>query len=135
MAFLKKKIHKCKNRMGSCSNAIPTVDLSPFFTTGDDDGKKKAIEMITKACSECGFFQIVNHGIPTHLIDQTLLLSKTFFGFPNAEKLKSSPALGAPLPAGYSKHPHHSPDKMEYLLMFSPHSNLNILPAHPPLFK
>ena len=39
--------------------SIPTIDLSPLLKKGDEDGKKKAIEAITKACSEYGFFQIV----------------------------------------------------------------------------
>lgn len=117
------------------SNAIPTVDLSPFFTTGDDEGKKKAKDIITQACSEYGFFQIVNHGISLDLMNRAIDLSKTFFGCPDQEKLKFSPVPGAPLPAGYSKHPDHSADKMEYLLMFSPESTFNIFPTNPPQFK
>ncbi|KAK6123230.1 hypothetical protein DH2020_043021 [Rehmannia glutinosa] len=116
-------------------DSIPTVDLSPFFTNSDENGHKKAIEIIKEACSEYGFFQIVNHGVPLDLMSQAIQLSKTFFAFPYEEKLKYSPGSDAPLPAGYSKQPDNSPDKNEYLLMFQPQSDFNVLPSSPPDFR
>ncbi|KAH6797350.1 hypothetical protein C2S52_021904 [Perilla frutescens var. hirtella] len=107
---------------------IPTVDLSSFFTDDDDEGQKKAKDIIKQACSDYGFFQITNHGVPLHLIDRSLQLSKTFFALSDEEKLKYSPGSAAPLPAGYSKQPPHSLDKNEYLLMFQPQSGFNVLP-------
>ncbi|XP_022736146.1 flavonol synthase/flavanone 3-hydroxylase-like [Durio zibethinus] len=114
---------------------IPTVDLSTFFREDDEDGKRMAMEIITKACSEHGFFQIVNHGVPINLLQRALELSMIFFEYPAEEKLKSSPASDAPLPAGYSMQPQHSTDKNEYLLMFPPGSSFNVLPDNPPEFK
>lgn len=115
--------------------AIPTVDFSPFFTDSDEDGKTNAEGIIKQACSKYGFFQIVNHGIPRDLINRALKLSETFFAFADEEKLKYSPGLGAPLPAGYNKQPDHSADKNEYLLMFPPLSTFNVLPTNPPEFR
>lgn len=60
-------------------------------------------EVIDQACSQYGFFQIVNHGVSAGLMSQALDLSKTFFDLPDDEKLKYSPVPGAPLPAGYSR--------------------------------
>ncbi|XP_050221173.1 flavonol synthase/flavanone 3-hydroxylase-like [Mercurialis annua] len=117
------------------NSSIPTVDLSPFFKEGDEDGKKKAIETISQACSEYGFFQIENHGVPLDLMSRALNHSKTFFDFSDEEKHKSSPKSGAPLPAGYSKQPEHSPDKSEYVLVFPPESSFNIYPPNPPGFR
>ncbi|KAK8526999.1 hypothetical protein V6N12_054228 [Hibiscus sabdariffa] len=114
---------------------IPTVDLSPFFTQDDEAGKKKAMEIITKACSEYGFFQIVNHGVPVDLLQRALELSRIFFEFPSQEKLKSSAPPDAPLPVGYNTQPQQSPDKNEYLLMFPPGSSFNVFPQNPPQFK
>ncbi|XVE56957.1 hypothetical protein DITRI_Ditri04bG0053100 [Diplodiscus trichospermus] len=114
---------------------IPTVDLSPFFREDDEDGKRKAMEVITKACSEYGFFQIVNHGVPVNLLERALELSRIFFDCPAQEKLKSSPASNAPLPAGYNTQHQNSPDKNEYLLMFPPGSSFNVFPHNPPEFK
>ncbi|KAG5019817.1 hypothetical protein JHK87_015672 [Glycine soja] len=98
---------------------IPTADLSPFVRE-DEDGKKKVMEAITQACSEYGFFQIVNHGVSLDLIKEAMQPSKTFFDYSDEEKSKSSPSTNAPLPAGYSKQPLHSPDKNEYFLFFPP---------------
>ncbi|CAK9138083.1 unnamed protein product [Ilex paraguariensis] len=67
---------------------IPTVDLSPFFTNGDEDGKRRAKEKISQASSEYGFFNVVNHGVPLALINQAMKLSKMFFDTPDEEKLK-----------------------------------------------
>ncbi|KAK2973537.1 hypothetical protein RJ640_010592 [Escallonia rubra] len=117
------------------SSSIPTVDLSSFFTVGDEDGKQKARDLINHACSEYGFFQIVNHGVPIDLMNRAMKLSKTFFQNPAEEKIKSSPDSCAPLPAGYSKQPDHSADKNEYLLMFSPGSSFNVFPSNPPEFR
>ncbi|KAK8527000.1 hypothetical protein V6N13_084870 [Hibiscus sabdariffa] len=114
---------------------IPTVDLSPFFTQDDEAGKKKAMETITKACSEYGFFQIVNHGVPVDLLQRALELSRIFFEFPSQEKLKSSAPPDAPLPTGYNTQPQQSPDKNEYLSMFPPGSSFNVFPQNPPQFK
>ncbi|XP_020234573.1 flavonol synthase/flavanone 3-hydroxylase [Cajanus cajan] len=113
---------------------IPTVDLSPFVRE-DEDGKKKAMEVITQACSEYGFFQIVNHGVSLDLIKEAMQLSKTFFDYSDEEKNKSSASSVAPLPAGYNRHPLHSPDKNEYLLIFPPESSFNVLPQNPPNFR
>lgn len=115
--------------------AIPTVDLSPFFTAGDASGRKKAKDIIAEACADYGFFQIVNHGVPLELMNQAMDLSKTFFSYSDEVKRKSSSGPDAPLPAGYNKQPDHSPDKSEYLLMFPPESPFNILPDNPPEFR
>ena len=127
---------------------IPTADLSPFlkeldqgsysYDDVDDDQKKKkaaAIEIIGKACSEFGFFQVVNHGVPLHLMQKALLLSNQFFGYPLDRKLQASPLPGAPMPAGYGRQPDHSPDKNEFFMMFPPHSTFNVFPSHPQGFR
>ncbi|XP_047954914.1 flavonol synthase/flavanone 3-hydroxylase-like [Salvia hispanica] len=108
--------------------SILEVDLSPFLKNGDEEGKKKAKDVIKEACSDCGFFQIRNHGLPLDLINQAIQLSRTFFALTDQEKLEYSPRAASPLPAGYSKQPAHSLDKNEYLLMFQPQSGVNVLP-------
>ncbi|TKY73391.1 Flavonol synthase/flavanone 3-hydroxylase [Spatholobus suberectus] len=113
---------------------IPTVDLS-LFLREDEDGKKKAMEVITQACSEYGFFQILNRGISLDLIKEAIELSKTFFDYSDEEKSKSSPSSNTPLPAGYIRRPLHSPDKNEYLLVFPPGSSFNVFPQNPPRFR
>lgn len=115
--------------------AIPTVDLSLFCREGDDEGKKKAFETITEACSSYGFFQIVNHGVPIEFLSGALELSRTFFQYPDDVKLKYSSKPGAPLLAGFNKQKDKCVDKNEYVLVFPPGSAYNIYPQEPPQFK
>ncbi|KAF5477026.1 hypothetical protein F2P56_003705 [Juglans regia] len=119
-------------------SGIPTVDLSPFFSSNGDQGDKKkklAMDAIYQSCLEHGFFRIGNHGVPLDLMNRALQLSKTFFEYPDEEKLKFSPVSAAPLPAGYNRQPQNSPDKNEYLLLFPPNSGFNIYPQNPPEFR
>ncbi|KAG8379173.1 hypothetical protein BUALT_Bualt07G0060700 [Buddleja alternifolia] len=121
--------------MEKASNYIPTVDLSVFITNGEEEGKRMAKERISRACSEYGFFQAVNHGIPLDLMSRAMELCKSFFGLPDEEKLKYRPKSGAPVPAGYGKQPVQSADKNEYVMMLPPQNSFNNLPNNPPGFR
>ncbi|KAL8087833.1 hypothetical protein AgCh_037828 [Apium graveolens] len=127
-----------------CCTTIPTIDLSPLITAtatkdvlvnGRHVSRKVVKEEISKACREYGFFQIVNHGIPVDLMNSSLELAKTFFEYPEEEKIKCVAGPGVPKPAGFSKQPLHSPDKNEYLSIFQAGSPHNVLPPNPPQFK
>ncbi|KAJ7956381.1 putative 2-oxoglutarate and Fe(II)-dependent oxygenase superfamily protein [Quillaja saponaria] len=120
--------------MSMAMACIPTIDLSAF-TEGDSDGNKKTIvDKVGQACSEYGFFQIINHGIPLSLMRQALDMSKTFFDYPLEEKLKSSPIPGSPLAAGFNIREKHLTGK-EYLVTTSPSSSFNVYPANPPGYR
>ena len=114
---------------------IPIVDISYFFKEFDENGKKKAMEVIQQACCEHGAFQIVNHGVPVDLMKRVLELSGTFFGYSDEEKLKCSGGSRASLPVGYGRSSQKLPDKYEYLLMLSPCSSNNLYPKNPPEFR
>lgn len=121
------------------NSEIPTADLSPFFKEGEEEesenGRKKAIEIIGKACSEFGFFEVVNHGVPIELMKTAISISKEFFDYPLDQKLAVSPQAAAPLPAGYGRLPEHSPEKNEFFMMFPPDSTFNVFPSHPQPFR
>ncbi|KAI3929457.1 hypothetical protein MKW92_050480 [Papaver armeniacum] len=119
---------------------IPTVDLSPFLNCNEADSdddqlldqRKKIKQVINEACSEFGFFQILNHGVPNSLMSQTLDLSQTFFNYPDEEKLKCSLA---PLPVGYNRQSSPHTGQNEYLL-FSPRIGFDrIYPDTPAGFR
>lgn len=113
--------------------SIPTIDLSTFFLGEEEESKKEVREKIKQACSEYGLFQVVNHGVPIHLINQTMELCKEFFHLPYEDKLKvytdHQPDAPLPLPLGYHK---HKGDKNEYLCMSSPGTTTNVYPTNPP---
>lgn len=115
--------------------AIPTVDLSVLYGEGENEAKTKAMETITQACSNYGFFQIVNHGVPMEFLQEALKLSTTFFQYPDEIKLQYGPKPGAPLLSGFNKPKKNCPDTNEYVLVFPPGSKFNVYPQQPPQFK
>ncbi|KAL7084281.1 hypothetical protein ACP275_14G215200 [Erythranthe tilingii] len=58
---------------------IPLIDLEE--TNGHHD-RTKLIQQIFSASQEFGIFQVINHGIPTSLMDDTMSVSKEFFAMP-----------------------------------------------------
>ena len=51
--------------MGEPQLNVPTIDLS--YNDLADAEEDSIVEQIAQACSEYGFFQIINHGIPSEL--------------------------------------------------------------------
>ncbi|CAI0399760.1 unnamed protein product [Linum tenue] len=58
---------------------VPVIDLS-----GDID--ERIVEEVGNACKEWGFFQVINHGVPLHLLEAMKETSKEFFDQPMDEK-------------------------------------------------
>lgn len=65
----------------------PAIDFSDFLS-GENDRIEKCCRKIHEACSTQGFFQIVNHTIPSELQKKMFELSKKFFALPLEEKMK-----------------------------------------------
>lgn len=64
---------------------IPTIDLS-------DPDQDHLVELISKASSEWGLFQLVNHGIPSDLLHRLRTVGREFFELPQDEKEKYAKA-------------------------------------------
>ncbi|GJW38634.1 feruloyl CoA ortho-hydroxylase 1-like protein [Tanacetum coccineum] len=64
-------------------DSIPVIDMSNW----DDPNVAKDI---CDAASKWGFFQIVNHGVPYHVLDDVKDATRKFFALPAEEKLKYS---------------------------------------------
>lgn len=117
------------------SDALPLVDFAPFYREGDEDGKRKVVEEIRKACSEYGFFQVVNHGIPLELLKQALEVYRAFFDLSDEEKLKSLPRPGVNPSRAYFRSPDLSKEGNEHFLMISSDLSLNPYPNTLPRFQ
>ncbi|KAL2506613.1 1-aminocyclopropane-1-carboxylate oxidase1 [Abeliophyllum distichum] len=52
---------------GRSNIQVPIIDLRGFET--DDDHRKKIIYDLKQASKDCGFFQVLNHGIPLSVLD------------------------------------------------------------------
>jgi len=104
---------------------IPTIDVSPFFKSEEnEEGKKKAMEQIREACVNYGFFQIVNHGIPLELLGRSMDMYKTFFASSDEEKLL--------VPHNYFK---STAETYEHFAFRLSSSVVNVCPKNPPHFK
>jgi len=62
---------------------IPLIDLSAIGTGGQD---REIVEAIHKACTEVGFFYLINHGVAANLIAELVAQSRVFFALPEADK-------------------------------------------------
>ncbi|KAK6795481.1 hypothetical protein RDI58_008934 [Solanum bulbocastanum] len=108
---------------------IPTIDVSPFIRSEEnEEGKKKAFEQMREACVNYGFFQIANHGIPLELLSRIMAMYKTFFPCPDEEKL-SVPS------DNYFKSTKKSAGTYEQLLFHLSSSSFNLSPENPPHIK
>ncbi|KAI3688259.1 hypothetical protein L1987_81970 [Smallanthus sonchifolius] len=64
-------------------DSIPLIDMSRC----DDPNVAKAV---CDAAQKCGFFRIVNHGVPIHVLEDVKDATHKFFGLPAEEKKKYS---------------------------------------------
>jgi isopenicillin N synthase-like dioxygenase len=64
--------------LDSMSHIFPTVDLN--------DSQENILNTIQKACSEYGFFNLVNHGLTSEEIEHTRKIAKDFFSLSMSEK-------------------------------------------------
>ncbi|XP_031493539.1 gibberellin 20 oxidase 1-D-like [Nymphaea colorata] len=70
---------------------VPLIDLCSFLSTGDT---AKATEMIGKACSRHGFFQVINHGVSPDLIDAAHSHMRSFFELTLPKKQRAQRKVG-----------------------------------------
>jgi isopenicillin N synthase-like dioxygenase len=61
--------------------AIPQIDMNDFSAR-----KAEIADQLWQASTEIGFFQLINHGIPQHHIDEAFLMTERFFALPHETK-------------------------------------------------
>ena len=65
-------------------DAIPLIDMASFLDGTDPDG---VAARLGEACRTSGFLYLVNHGIPTALVDAAMAEAKRFFALPDERKM------------------------------------------------
>ncbi|GLJ33682.1 hypothetical protein SUGI_0676910 [Cryptomeria japonica] len=73
---------------------VPVIDMEKLLLASDNHERQKEMDILSKACIEWGFFQVVNHGIPHSLIDRMRGVANEFFGLSFEEKQKYAPQPG-----------------------------------------
>ncbi|KAI3131526.1 hypothetical protein DTO012A7_6280 [Penicillium roqueforti] len=81
-------------------NEPPIIDFAPFYA--NDSTKEDLIHQIQQACEQFGFFQLINHAIPTELQAAVLQHSNEFFNLPLETKEKYNQAIGG-INRGYER--------------------------------
>ncbi|GMH19951.1 hypothetical protein Nepgr_021792 [Nepenthes gracilis] len=56
---------------------IPAIDLQSI--DGDEARRRKVIGEVERSCEEWGFFQVLNHGIPSTVLDEVIHGVRRFF--------------------------------------------------------
>jgi isopenicillin N synthase-like dioxygenase len=68
------------------SEYIPVIDVSKFLADPKSIEACAVVDQIRQACATSGFFQMVNHGVPTELQDGAFAAAEKFFHLPMEEK-------------------------------------------------
>ncbi|KAK4345522.1 hypothetical protein RND71_035698 [Anisodus tanguticus] len=68
-------------------NSIPLIDLENMKSL-DEYVRRETMELISQACRDWGFFQVVNHGVSHELMANTRGVWREFFHLPLEEKQK-----------------------------------------------
>ncbi|CAI9104398.1 OLC1v1003060C1 [Oldenlandia corymbosa var. corymbosa] len=68
---------------------IPLIDLSVLNQSSvSQDDMARLVSEIGDASQKWGFFQVINHGVPSEYRERIELVSRKFFALPKDEKLK-----------------------------------------------
>ncbi|XWS59430.1 hypothetical protein CRYUN_Cryun08bG0121100 [Craigia yunnanensis] len=67
------------------NTSIPVIDLENISSQAH---RPKIVEQIKEAASEWGFFQVINHGIPVSVLEETIQAVKSFHEQPKEIKAK-----------------------------------------------
>ncbi|KAF2315452.1 hypothetical protein GH714_039292 [Hevea brasiliensis] len=116
---------------------LPVVDLSILY---HPSLRSRVINEIRSACKEIGFFQVVNHGIPLHVMKDALEAIVGFFDLPlEGKMLLMSDNVHAPVRYGTSLN--HATDKVHFWREFIKHYShpisewIHLWPANPPSYR
>ncbi|KAI1113954.1 hypothetical protein F5Y14DRAFT_441535 [Nemania sp. NC0429] len=83
------------------STTIPAVDMGPWTDGSATDRKRIASELVD-ACRRVGFVYVVNHGVPTDLLNEAFAWSRRLFDLPLEKKMLAPHPPGPSVHRGYS---------------------------------
>src|SRR5687767_4021022 len=78
---------------------VPIIDIGPLLAQSPQ--RDEVAEQLGGACRDCGFFYVVGHGVQEELCARLERLSREFFAWDQAAKMKISMARGGRAWRGY----------------------------------
>ena len=97
-------INAAATTTAQAQQSIPIIDIAPLISpTSNLSQRQQVANQIGAACSDIGFFAIVNHGIPPATIEALLASSRKFFDMPEEDKMAAKSANDAEYPYGYER--------------------------------
>ncbi|EOA28529.1 hypothetical protein CARUB_v10024745mg [Capsella rubella] len=119
------------------TTTLPVIDLSLLH---QPSLRSRVIHEINMACKEFGFFQVINHGIPSSVVKDALDAATLFFDLPVEEKMRLVSA-NVHEPVRYGTSLNHSTDRVHYWRDFIKHYShplpkwIDMWPSNPPCYK
>lgn len=86
--FVRDEDERPKVAYNHFSDEIPVISLAGIDDDDSDDRRSDLCRKIVEACEDWGIFQVVDHGIDSHLISEMSRLAREFFALPAEEKLR-----------------------------------------------
>ena len=84
--------------------SIPIIDIAPLISpTSTLSQRQQVASEIGAACSEIGFFAIVNHGISSATVESLLASSRKFFDMAEQDKMLAKSDDDKEYPYGYER--------------------------------
>jgi len=72
--------------LGSIDEQVPIIDITHLLQDSSSEAASAAIDDIARACQTWGFFQVINHGIATDMIEKVWRQTRDMFALPDEEK-------------------------------------------------
>ncbi|KAG5555820.1 hypothetical protein RHGRI_006462 [Rhododendron griersonianum] len=116
---------------------LPVIDISSLH---NPSLRPQVIEEIHVACEELGFFQVINHGIPSTYVNDAIDTATEFFNLPSEEKMHLASA-DVHKPVRYGTSLNHVEDKVQFWRDFIKHYSypistwIHLWPSNPPSYK
>ena len=98
VAVVLKKANRLYRRKRYLSS-IPLIDFGRF--RGNSEDRKKLAEEVDEACTDIGFFAVVNHGVEDSCVNDAWNRTRDFFDLASKEKMDVSPTMTNDYPYGY----------------------------------
>ncbi|KAL3686100.1 hypothetical protein R1sor_004122 [Riccia sorocarpa] len=120
--FLKSEGERPTVAYNDHSSKIPLISLKGIDVKSE---RERIVAEIARACEEWGIFQIVDHAVPTDLMNGTMDNNSSFFELPQEEKLKYATKPGGfPAAFGYATGSHLAGDNVLDWREFMLHTSL-----------